>query len=155
MHNVRMPVIRVLLIAAISALVLLGCSSKFAESLRKVTYPPDFKYTEQSDLRSDMHSLAFQMGLLDKALIKPSVQTPNDIEIQRVEVLKALRNMGRIATNLQAGNSGANHPFMDDYMEHLVGKIDEARVAASLEQPRYYYAGKVSGGCVNCHKANR
>lgn len=155
MSNLRMPVIRVLLFVAISTLALFGCSSKFAASMRQVTYPPDFKYTEQADLRSDMHRLALQMRLLDQALIQPSVQTQNETEIQRVEVVNALRNMGQIAAKLQAGNSGANHPFMDDYMEHLVGKIDEARIAASLEKPRYYYAGKVSGGCINCHKVNR
>ncbi|MFT6268886.1 MAG: hypothetical protein ACJAVV_001701 [Alphaproteobacteria bacterium] len=155
MSNLSMSVSKVVLIVAISAIVLIGCSSKFTASMRKVTYPPDFKYTEPADLRSDMHQLAFQMGLLDKALVMPSVQTSNEVEIQRVEVLNVLRHMGRIANSLQAGNSGANHPYMDDYMQDLVAKIDEARIGASLQQPRYYFAGKVSGGCVNCHKANR
>lgn len=155
MSKLRMSATKVIVIAAISAIVLLGCSSKFAASIRKVTYPPDFKYTEQADLRSDMHKLAQQMALLDQALIQPLAQTENGIELQREQVLNALKNMGRVATNLKAGNTGANHPFMDDYMQHLISKIDEARTAASLEKPRFYFAGKVSGSCVNCHQVNR
>jgi hypothetical protein len=40
-------------------------------------------------------------------------------------------------------------------MQDFVAKVDQARVTASLEQPRYYFAGKVSGGCTSCHKVNR
>jgi hypothetical protein len=36
-----------------------------------------------------------------------------------------------------------------------MSKVDKARVAASFEQPRYYFAGKVAGGCTSCHKVNR
>lgn len=139
----------------ISLTLLLSCTSEFASSVRKVTYPHDFKYIERSELRVDMHKLTLQMEILDYALIKPTVQTQDEIEAQRHQVLVALTNMGIIAAQLKAGNSGANHPFMDDYMQNLVGKIDEARTAASLAQPRYYFAGKVSGACVNCHKINR
>jgi CBS-domain-containing membrane protein len=155
MNKLSISLPKIIVTVALSAILLAACSNKFAASVRKVTYPPDFKYTEKAELRTDMQSLALQMGLLDQALIKPLAQTPNEIEIQREQVLTALKNMSKIATNLQAGNSGANHPFMDDYMQKLVGKIDEARIAASFEQPRYYFAGKVSGSCVNCHKVNR
>ncbi len=140
---------------ATCTLVTVACSSQFAASMRKVTYPPDFKYTEPAELRSDMGRLAQQMQLLDQALISQSEQTQVEAEMQRKEVLLALKNMERIATSLQAGDAGANHPFMQDYMQGFVSKIDQARVAASLEQPRYYFAGKVSGACTNCHKVNR
>jgi hypothetical protein len=143
------------LLSLCCALILVGCSSKFASSLRKVTYPPDFKYTETTNLRTDMQKLALQMSLLDIALSQPITNTSNEIEVQREEVLSALTTIGRIATNLQAGGAGTNHPFMDDYMKDLVAKVDKARGAASVPQPVYYYAGKVSGGCVNCHKVNR
>lgn len=151
---------KIIIVTAISAFVIVGCSSQFASSVRKVTYPPDFKYTEQADLRTDMNRLAQQMALLDKALVTPIVpnqieQIPIEPEIQREQVLSALRNMGKIAARLHAGGTGANHPFMDDYMQGLISKIDKARVAASIENPRYYFAGQVSGGCTNCHKVNR
>jgi hypothetical protein len=139
----------------ICALVLVGCSSQFAASIRKVTYPLDFKYTEQADLRSDMGRLAQQMSLLDHALLDQYDRTQASAEIQRQQVLIALQKIGKLASNLKAGNNGANHPFMQDHMQDFVAKIDKARTMASLEQPSYYFAGKISGECINCPKVNR
>lgn len=154
-----MTLSKVIVVVAIVASVLVGCSSQFASSVRKVTYPPDFKYTDQSDLRSDMHQLAIQMAILDKALVNPldqtQTQTQTEPELQREQVLNALRNMGKIASRLHAGETGANHPFMDDFMQGFISEIDKARTAASLQPPRYYFAGKISGGCASCHKINR
>ncbi len=149
---------KIMLIVAPCILLIAGCSSQFAASMRKVTYPPDFDYVEQAKLRSDMGRLAQQMRLLDQALIKQYDQDDHptvDAESQRQKVLSALQSMGTIASKLKAGDAGANHPFMQDYMQDFVAKIDKARVAASFEQPRYYFAGKISGGCTSCHKVNR
>lgn len=132
-----------------------SCNSQFASQVRKVTYPPDFTYTTQSSLRSEMAQLAQQMVLLDQALVKIPENTSASREMQREEVLISLREMERIATRLKAGSAGANHPFMDDYIEDFIATVDKARSAASIEPPRYYFAGKVSGGCTSCHKVNR
>jgi hypothetical protein len=137
------------------ALFLMSCNSQFASSMRKVTYPPDFKYTEPNELRTDMARLALQMQFLDKALAEAPGQSSTAGEQQREDVLTALRNISAIATNLEAGQSGANHPFMQDYMTDFVAKVYQAKSAASLAQPNYYFAGKVSGGCAGCHKINR
>lgn len=155
MRNLRVRLTRIATIILVSAIVLAGCSSPFAESVRKVTYAPDFKYTEQAVLRSDMGKLGQQMSLLEQALAKPYGETPDEIEVQRTEVLDALRNMSAIAARLKSGSEGANHPFMEDYMQDFMAKVDKARTAASFEQPRYYFAGKVAGGCTSCHKVNR
>jgi len=155
MSNLKIRLTRIAVIALASAIVLAGCSSPFAESMRKVTYAPDFKYTEQAVLRSDMDKLGQQMSLLEQALAKPYGESPDAIEAQREQVLDALRNMSAIASRLKTGSEGANHPFMEDYMQDFVSKVDKARVAASFEQPRYYFAGKVAGGCTSCHKVNR
>ena len=155
MYNVRIALSKIAVTAVISTFVLVGCSSQFNSSLRKVTYPPDFKYTEQADLSSDMNRLAHQMALLDIALDKPSAQGNSVPDAQREQVLTALKNIGKIASSLKGGDMGANHPFMEDYMQDFVSQIDKARTAASLPEPRYYLAGKVSGGCTNCHTVNR
>lgn len=139
----------------IGSLAITACSSQFAESVRKVTYPPDFKYTKPADLRSEMDKLAQQMLLLDKALINVYESNQNGIENRRQQVLLALNNMGRTAAKLKEGETGGNHPFMQQHMQEFVAKIDQARTAASLTEPNYYFAGKVSGGCTNCHKVNR
>ena len=155
MNKLIVRMSKVVVIALAGTIVLSGCSSPFAESMRKVTYAPEFKYTEQAVLRSDMDKLGQQMGLLEQALAKPYTETPDELEVQRKQVLDALRNMSAIASRLKTGSEGANHPFMEDYMQDFMSKVDKARVAASFEQPRYYFAGKVAGGCTNCHKVNR
>jgi len=143
----------VVLIMGSSTMV--GCSSQFAESMRKFTYPPGFKYTQPAELRSDMAKLAQQMLLLDEILINPYEQTQGGAEDQRQQVLQVLQNMGRIASSLIEGETGGNHPFIQEHMQEFVAKVDQARAAVSLQEPNYYYVGKVSGGCTNCHKVNR
>jgi|SaaInl0LU_22_DNA_1037365.scaffolds.fasta_scaffold09428_2 hypothetical protein len=142
-------------IVILACFLVVSCSSQIAESVRKVTYPPDFSYTKPADLRSDMDQLAYQMSKLDQALAIPVSSDANTNEIQRQQVLSTLRNMGRIAANLKGSDTGANHPFMQDYMQEFIAKIDAARGGAAIEPPRYYNAGKLSGGCTNCHKVNR
>lgn len=142
-------------IVILACIFVVSCNSQIASSMRKMTYPPDFTYTEQSELRSDMAKLAQQMVLLEEALAITPSALDNTQEIQRQKVLLTLRNIGRIAANLRANDSGANHPYMQDYMQEFISKIDAARVAASIATPRYYYAGKIAGGCTNCHKVNR
>lgn len=143
----------VIVIMGSSAIV--GCSNKFAESMRKFTYPPGFKYTHPDELRSDMAKLAQQMLLLDDALTNIYESTQEGAEGQRQQVLHALKNMGRTAATLKEGETGGNHAFIQDHMQDFVAKIDQARTAVSLKEPNYYYAGKVSGGCTSCHKVNR
>lgn len=155
MYKSERKVSRKLLAVSLISLLLVGCSSQFASKMRKVTYPPDFKYTAPAELKSDMAKLAQQMRLLDQALMTPHDKTEVGVEKQRQQVLSALLNMSKIASNLKAGNAGANHPFMQDYMQDFVAKVDQAKGAASLKEPRYFFAGKVSGGCTSCHKVNR
>jgi hypothetical protein len=150
----RYPSKSMLMIIAYTSL-LVGCSNQFAASLRKVTYPPEFKYTVKNELRSDMGELAQQVRILDQALYEQHDKTDVNKEQQRQQVLVALQKISNIAAKLEATKSGANHPFMQNYMQDFIAKVDQARVAASLQQPRYYFAGKVSGACTNCHVINR
>jgi hypothetical protein len=138
-----------------------------AASIRKVTYPPDFNYNSPSEFRSNMKQLAAQMQILDLALEQTlnlsadQQQAPSSAQrmgqglSQQQQVLAALQNIERIATKLQAGEAGSSHPFMQDYMRDFVSDVAKARTAVSLDQPLYYFAGRVSGGCVNCHRVNR
>jgi hypothetical protein len=151
MHNKKTPFIFILTILLLGVLGINGCSSEFAAAVRKVTYPPDFKYVTADELRSNMHKLAFELQQLDSALL----QTNNSSPEQQKQVLQNLDNIQKIAKGLHAGDAGASHPFLDDGMGDFISRVQEAKIAASLEQPRYYLAGQVSGGCVNCHKINR
>ena len=127
-----------------------GCSD-FAAVVRKVTYPPDFNYVTGQELRSRMHQMAFQLQLLDQALAENNTGRP----VQQQQVLGSLRNIERVASSLQAGEAGSSHPFLQDFMKDFVADVEQARNAAALDPPSYYFAGRVAGGCVNCHKVNR
>ncbi|MFA3791091.1 hypothetical protein AB6T38_08225 [Aliiglaciecola sp. SL4] len=139
----------------LGVMLIQGCSSQMAANLRKVTYPPDFKYVEPSQLRSDMDRLAQQMRILEFALSQQHEPQSVGFAKQQQQVLTTLQKIEKIASGLRAGDAGASHPFLQDYMRDFVSKVDNARVAASLEKPSYYLAGKVSGACTNCHSVNR
>ena len=144
------PFFRFLSVALV-AVAFSGCSNLPA-SMRNLTYAPDFKYVSQDELRSDMQKLAYQLQQLDLALADAG---KNQTSTQQQRVLEALRSMETIGAGLEAGNSGSNHPFLEDYMSNFVSAISQARSAAALDPPRYYLAGRVSGGCTNCHEVNR
>ncbi len=145
----RHNIIRFLFIAS-SVLLIYGCSD-FSGTVRQITYPPDFKIVSPDELRSSMHQLAFQLQLLDKALIEESGQVSG----QQQQVLDALGSIEAIGSGLQAGDAGSNHPSLQVYMNNFVNDVSQARSAAAMDPPRYYLAGRVSGGCVSCHRANR
>ena len=138
----------------LSLVVITGCSGMYS-SVRKVTYPQNFKYLEKEDLQTNMGEMAIQVGLLDSALEKTMFSDPENSEAVRGEILDALNNINRIASRLQSGSAGSSHPFMEDFMGDFVNEVDKARSAASLAEPRYYFAGKVAGACASCHKVNR
>lgn len=138
----------ILLLSAV--LVTSGCND-IAAMARKVTYPPDFNYVSEQEFRSQMDQLAFQLQLLDRALVTSNPEQ----SIQQQQVLDALRNMERIGSSLQAGEAGSSHPFLQDFMKDFMTDVRQARTSASMDPASYYRAGRVAGGCVNCHEVNR
>ncbi|MDN4504050.1 hypothetical protein QX776_16680 [Alteromonadaceae bacterium BrNp21-10] len=134
-----------------TSVILLGCNNNFSAAMRKVTYPPDFKYVTGQELRSGMDKLAYQLQMLDSAVID-NKQEPT---IQQQKVLESLRKIEKIALGLQANEAGSSHPYLQNDMSEFVKTVSRAKTAASFEKPQYYLAGRVSGGCTNCHKINR
>ncbi|MCB1670762.1 MAG: hypothetical protein R3F41_15985 [Gammaproteobacteria bacterium] len=122
-----------------------------ARLIRQATYPPDFNYVSGDELRSSMDQLGYQLQRLDQALAP--AETGQDVSQQ--EVLSVLGDIERIGTNLRAGEGGSNHPFLEDHMNDFVVQVGRARIAARMDPPSYYLAGRVAGGCVNCHRVNR
>jgi hypothetical protein len=133
-----------------SLLLLVGCGET-AALIRRATYPPDFNYVSGQELRSSMDQLGFQLQRLDEALALEAAGQP----VSQPQVLDILANIERIGGNLRAGDSGSNHPFLEDHMTDFVVEVGRARIAASQNPPSYYQAGRVAGGCVNCHRVNR
>ena len=139
-------------VAVLSGILITGCS---LSDIRKVTYPPDFNYIEPKDIKTDMGKMAAYIRVLDIALTPVDASDPVAKAEQQSQVVAVLGNIEKIASGLQDASGGSNHPYMQDFMRDFVAKVDKARVAASLTEPRYYFAGKVSGGCAVCHQVNR
>ena len=140
------------LFAVTVAAMIAGCSMS---DVRKMTYPPDFNYIDSQTISGEMAKMAAEIAILDYALVPPENDTPQARASQQRRVVSALANIEKIATRLKSNNEGSNHPYMQDFMTDFVAKVDEARTAASLTEPRYYYAGKVAGACAACHAVNR
>ncbi|VAW57796.1 hypothetical protein MNBD_GAMMA07-1635 [hydrothermal vent metagenome] len=151
--KIQRPPFTLWVILLLTIMLTMGGCSDFTAVVRKVTYPPDFKYVTGQELRSHMDALAFQLQLLNKTLIENNNgQSKLD---QQQQVLGILREIELIGSSLQAGEAGSNHPFLQDYMKKFLSIVVQARRSASSNPPNYYFVGRVSGGCISCHNAHR
>ncbi len=148
-HRIQVHATR-LLIAVAAGLSLTACSSDFAATMRRITYPPDFVYVSDQELRNDMQRLGRQLALLEEALLVDEPLQPDPQEVMAI-----LSRIERIGSDLQAGDAGASHAFLENDMPRFANDVMRARMAASMDPPRYYLAGRVAGSCVNCHSVNR
>ncbi len=138
-------------VLGVVVLTLLSRCGDTAELIRQATYPPDFNYVSGAELRNRMDQLGFQLQRLDSALVPASSGLPVDQQ----EVVEVLGNIESVGAELRAGDGGSNHPFLEDHMSEFVVQVGRARLAARMDPPSYYLAGRVAGGCVNCHRVNR
>lgn len=117
-----------------------------ASGVRKVTYPPDFRYVSDVELRSTMGQLGQMTARLDGL-----ARTPEGLAGHREDVLVMLREMERLASRLNPADLPTNHPLLNANLDRLREDIHEARLAAMLEPPRYGRAEAVPGACLICH----
>lgn len=143
-------VISTILLLISSALVLVSCSNTNGDSFPQVASPPPFDYVDGQELRSDMHQLAFALLKLDNELGRDLEQNPPDQQ----DVVQTLQRIKEIGEGLQADELRARHPYLVSGMYRFMNDVDQALFQASLRAPRYYMAGRISGSCVNCHRAN-
>jgi hypothetical protein len=115
------------------------------------SYPSDFSNVDGLELESPMQQLGFKLQQLDLALAAEHDERP-DLEQHVGDILLEIE---RIGGNIQAGDMLSDHPYLQDDMANFLNDVRQARLATSRNQPRYYLAGRISGGCVNCHRANR
>ena len=145
---------RPLLLRGTTALCMLfalgGCSSYDGE-FPAVANPPPFDYIDGEELRSGMHELAFQLQQLDMTLMTAYIDQPS---FQR-DIVDKIRNIERIGGHIAETDLSVRHPFLLDDMDRFLEDVRRARMDAERSVPRYYMAGRISGGCVTCHRANR
>lgn len=143
------PVLRAV-ISLIAVFSLAGCSTN-SDSFPQIANPPPFDYADGEQLRSNMHQLAFELQQLDMALLDAYVDRPS---FQR-QIVDSIQNIERIGGYIQETDLAVRHPFLQDDMDRFLSDVRRAKMDAERSVPRYYMAGRISGGCITCHSVNR
>lgn len=134
--------LRMVLITILCAGVVFGCAQ-----IRKVTYPRDFVYLEQKQLRSKMALLSFYLRQVDVILLDESTVNGN----QQQRVLDLLNNIKDLTDELGGGIT-TNHLVIDDHIDQFKSDVGTAIHNARASPPNYFALGRLAGSCVGCHK---
>lgn len=132
------------------AAVVIG-SCQASESIRRVTYPPDFRYLEQHDVTSAMWRLARDVRALKTLLGGATDLSPQSHQ----EVIRLLRDMEATASEIDPKGRRSTHPRIDSNIGAFRRDLAMARQAAEHEPPNYFLAGNVAGSCSYCHEGQR
>jgi len=135
--------VRWLVISLLSAGLLIGCAQ-----IRKATYPSDFVYLEQNQIRSEMALLSLYMRQIDEILLDDSTVSSE----QQGQIIKILSKVDNSVDSLGAGNIRTNHLVLDDHIDQFKSDVTVALRDASSDPPNYFALGRLSGSCVACHQ---
>lgn len=135
--------VRWLVISLVGAGLLIGCAQ-----IRKATYPSDFVYLEQNQIRSEMALLSLYMRQIDEILLDDSTVSSE----QQGQIIKILSKVDNSVDSLGAGNIRTHHLVLDDHIDQFKSDVNVALRDASSDPPNYFALGRLSGSCVACHK---
>jgi uncharacterized membrane protein YccC len=141
---------RSLVVSAAAAVLIaagVGGCTDVGRTVRKVTYPPDFRYVPKDQVDSAMWQMAAAVRELDATLRDDALAEP----AKQQRILSLLDRMQTTSDRLDSGARDTNHPLLDRKVPRLSADIQVARIAASDSPPRYALAGSVSGACIYCH----
>ncbi|MCP4077728.1 MAG: hypothetical protein GY744_16270 [Gammaproteobacteria bacterium] len=124
-----------------------GCANGVFETIRKVTYPPDFNYISSDNLTSTMQQFAWYTTLLDNSL-QDTHPVPDS---ERLNAISILHKMEKLSHDLGEQNLSSNHNIVSFNINQFRQNIINARDGLMMEPPNYYLAGSVSAYCLNCH----
>lgn len=122
-----------------AAAALLACT---AAGIRDLTYPPDFHYISEGEIRGAMGGLAVRIHALDEQM----AQKAPDPEA----VVALLTEMRQLASQLKP-RAHSSHPRIDRAAPELRADIERALAGARFRPPNYFWAGQLSGSCEYCH----
>ena len=129
------------------AVLISACQSGVLDTVRKVTYPPDFNYISEEKLQNTMHAFAWYTTLLDMKLRDTSAITRE----KRLSAIDILDKMETLSVELGTQSLSSNHNIISFNIDQFRQRIVDARNGLQQEPPNYYLVGSVSGYCLNCH----
>ena len=131
------------IISCVTAGLLIGCAQ-----IRKVTYPDDFVYLEQKQVTNKMVLMSSYMRRIDEILAEDSTVS----SAQQEQIIKILTSIDETVDSLGAGNVRTNHLLIDEHIDEFKTEVTVALRDARSDPPNYFALGRLSGGCVACHK---
>jgi hypothetical protein len=138
---------RFALAAVLVALGSAACGSRWPELIRRHTYPPDFQYVSEENLRSSMWLLGRDTFELRRTLADSSISE----ETRRTRVELLLGAMEGTVQQIGPAQWSTNHPELKTGLDALETDVHAAREAVKHDPPSYFLAGSVSGACLYCH----
>jgi hypothetical protein len=134
--------------AAVALLAAAVAACVPAASVRRHTYPPDFRYVERTEVRTTMQRLARDVTRLEAVLRQPG--GPPD-EGGRGEVIALLDRMRTEADRLRLPGEVGNHPELGGRLDDFRRDLELALAGAEAVPPNYFHSGMVAGACLRCH----
>ncbi len=135
--------LQLILLALLCAGLFLGCAQ-----IRKATYPKDFVYLEQKQIKTQMALLSLYLRQLDQILLDDSTVSSE----QQQRILGILSKIEASTSTLGADSASTNHLVIDDHIDQFRDDVYTAIHNASADPPNYFALGRLSGSCVGCHK---
>lgn len=123
--------------------VIAGCAQ-----LRKATYPSDYVYLEKKEVTNEMVLMSLYLREIDQILLDDS--TVSSEQQQRIIVI--LNKINASTNKLGGGNITTNHLVLDEHLGDFKSEVNLALRDASSDPPNYFALGRLSGGCLGCHK---
>ena len=140
--SVKTP-LQLILLALLGAGLFLGCAQ-----IRKTTYPSDFVYLEQKQVKTQMALLSLYLRQLDQILMDDLTVSSE----QQQQIIAVLSKIEASTTTLGAGSVRTNHLVIDAHIDQFRDDVYSAINNASADPPNYFALGRLSGSCVGCHK---
>ncbi len=135
------------LLFVFSILLLSACNPHMRAEIRKHTYPPEFTFITDKQLKSAMWQLAEHVKKLDEVILTTNGATAQE----RREIIQILSKMEEISMTLGREGWPGSHSTVSRNIMKFRTDLVSARRAIEIDPPSYYLAGTVYGACAHCH----
>ena len=135
--------LRIAILIAAATTAMIGC-----EQVRKVTYPSDFQYMEEKEVKQIMQKMGDSMHKL-AVLVDDVPDTDKD---KQEKVIRELNKLDAYATKLSGGHRQTNQFVIAEHIQGFIGDLVNAKMRASLDPPRYDKARDIVNSCSRCHE---
>jgi hypothetical protein len=123
--------------------IMTGC-----EQVRKVTYPQDFQYMEDKEVKQIMQKMSENMGKLAQLVDDDSLAEKEKQE----KIIGVLNKLDGYATKLSGGHKQTNQFFIAEHIQGFSGDLVNAKMLAGLDPPRYGKTRSIVDSCSKCHE---